>query len=414
MEPCEKAHTVYTLNTISCSSRYPPQVYVPTTKAKTTHSICTQQTVEVKVNSKDDIPHQVVKQLYPDKPTAQEKFIVCENKPNQWILTVPLEHNNEIIYVDMFGDSGADCNGIQEDWAIADFDNEIQTTTQSAFIDTPGGIVESNRFINLAFKRKHDNVKWTARFYLLPDIPLGLLGGKNLLESFGFVFPDGIPNCFKHPEELELDMQLAMEPTFKPLYNRQNCTRMYVMCKASRDPTIANNTSMINKLFIGNDTIYDYSINGNENLSYYHAKENQQRQIINHSRIYNATNSKEKGSPGPQDTKNKKPKTNIINNPTTNNKQQPPANTTPLATTNNINNSKNKQFDINNSDVKTLIGIRELKFPDYSYIKKVHSDELYNEFMELLEEFDDIFAKHQYHRRDLAITPVKLGLRKEA
>ena len=83
-------------------------------------------------------------------------------------------------------------NGIKEDWEIADFDNEIQTTTQSAFIDTPGGIVESNKFINLAFKRKHDNVTWTARFYLLPDIPLGLLGGKNLLESCGFVFPDEI------------------------------------------------------------------------------------------------------------------------------------------------------------------------------------------------------------------------------
>ena len=36
-------------------------------------------------------------------------FIVCKNKPNQWILTAPLKHNNEIIYVDMFGDSGADC-----------------------------------------------------------------------------------------------------------------------------------------------------------------------------------------------------------------------------------------------------------------------------------------------------------------
>ena len=55
-----------------------------------------------------------------------------------------------------------------------------------------------------------------------------------------------------------------------------------------------------------------------------------------------------------------------------------------------------------------------MKFPDYSYIKYTHSEKLYVEFKKLLVEFDDIFAKHQYDRRELNIEPVKLGLRPEA
>ena len=174
----------------------------------------------------------------------------------------------------MFADSGADCNGIQQDWAIADFGNEIQTTTQVATIDTPGGIIESNRFINLSFKRKHDNVTWTSRFYLMPEIPLGLLGGKNLLESFGFVFPDGLPLCFQHPEELELDMQLEMETVFKPICNKGKCNKMYLLCKQSLNGTIAENTSLTNKLYVGNKVVFDYSIDKNDNLTHYHAKNN--------------------------------------------------------------------------------------------------------------------------------------------
>ena len=44
-------------------------------------------------------------------------------------------------------------------------------------------------------------------------------------------------------------------------------------------------------------------------------------------------------------------------------------------------------------------------------IKHTHSEKLYVESPKLLVEFDDIFAKHQYDRRELNIEPVNLGLR---
>ena len=109
---------------------------------------------------------------------------------------------------------------------------------------------------------------WTTRFYLLPNLPLGLLGGKNLLESFGFVFPDGIPNVFKHPEEIEMDMELELQPTFKPIYNYNNSNNMYLCCKKSSNGILNESTTMMNKLFVGNKIIQDYSENGESNLTH--------------------------------------------------------------------------------------------------------------------------------------------------
>ena len=61
-----------------------------------------------------------------------------------------------------------------------------------------------------------------------------MLAGKNLLEYFGFVFPDGLPEIFKHPEELEIDMELELNETFKPIeYNNSN--KMYLLCKSSKN-----------------------------------------------------------------------------------------------------------------------------------------------------------------------------------
>ena len=275
-------------------------------------------------------------------------------------------------------------------------------------IDTPGGIVESNKFINLSFKRKHDNLTWTSRFYLMPDIPLGLLGGKNLLESFGFVFPDGLPLCFRHPEELELDMQLEMEPVFKPICNKNKCNMMYLMCKQSLNGIIAENTSMTNKLYIGNKVIYDYSINKNDNLTHYHAKEQQQRMAINNCKMYNKIND-EKNQESFHQPQNKDDLHNVQSKPhNTNSTKKIPQQTT-------ITKQQPKNtFDIDNANIDKLIGKRELKFPDYRYIIKTHSNELYVAFMKLLNEFKDIFATHQYHRRNLNIEPVKLGLKEEA
>ena len=312
----------------------------------------------------------------------------------------------------MFADSGADCCGIQEDWATADFDTEIQTTTQTASIDTPGGIVESNKFVNLSFKRKHDNVTWSTRFYLLPDIPLKLLGGKNLLESFGFVFPNGIPNCFKHPEELELDLNLELEPTFKPLYNKNNSNKMYLVCKKSNNIEVNQSTSMTNRIFAGTKVLMDYSIKGNENLSYNYAKAKQQQHLINKSKLYNLhlDNSKTANNHNNNNQISQLPTTNKHIH-TTQTTSKP---TTPITTRTAPKSNGKNEIDLENVNIDKLIGKRKLIWPDFSYIRYTHSDRLYNEFMHLVKKYDDIFATHQYDRRDLAIPPVKLGLKPEA
>ena len=87
------------------------------------------------------------------------------------------------------------------------------------------------RFISPAFW----NPSQKKNLYLLPNLPLRLLGGKPLLESFGFLFPDRIPNVLKHPEELEMDMELEFEPTFKPICYYNDSRKMYLCCKQSNN-----------------------------------------------------------------------------------------------------------------------------------------------------------------------------------
>ena len=79
-------------------------------------------------------------------------------------------------------------------------------------------------------------------------------------------------------------------------------------------------------------------------------------------------------------------------------------------------NDKHVDFDINGNNIEKLIGKRKLHRPDYSYIKTIHPEGhlLYNEWIALLDEFDDIMASHQYDSRMLKIEPVRLGLKKEA
>ena len=103
----------YKLNTISCSSRYPPQSITPTDLSERKCDKCQQRIFTVSINDEHEIPQQVLQKLHPDQQQLYEKAIIVKNDPNSWILTVPLEINdNEVIYVDMFGDSGADCDGM--------------------------------------------------------------------------------------------------------------------------------------------------------------------------------------------------------------------------------------------------------------------------------------------------------------
>ena len=78
-----------------------------------------------------------------------------------------------------------------------------------------------------------------------------------------------------------------------------------------------------------------------------------------------------------------------------------------------ININNNVEFDINGNDMDKLIGKRKLLRPDYNYIKNIHpeGEQLYIEWIALLDEFNDIMATHQYDRRMLKIEPVKLGLK---
>ena len=174
------------INTISCASRYPPaptgNVHVESKENENNNLCfeCKRKILQVQTRAAPPVPQQVVQQLYPDNPDVHDRVIVVESKPNEWWLTVPLEHKGEVVYVNMLGDVGADTCGTNEKWAIAKFSDEIQTTTQTVDIETAGGIVTSNKFVNLSFKR-WDGLRWTSRFYLLPDLNVQLLASKTLL-----------------------------------------------------------------------------------------------------------------------------------------------------------------------------------------------------------------------------------------
>ena len=244
---------------------------------------------------------------------------------------------------------------------------------------------------------------------MLPNLPLGLLGGKNLLESFGFVFPNGVPDVFKHPEELELDLDLELNPTFKPICHYNDDNHMYLCCKKSNNSTLNESTTMTNKLYVGTKVIQDYSKEGETNLTYTYIKNQRQQHTLNHCKLFNST-------------KQVPPKNETITPKTTQNskgKRGSPANTTittrnPSANNNSNSKTKTKNFDIESNNVDKLIGKRKLHFPNYDYIKLTHSEKLFNLFHQLLKEYDDIFAKYQYDRRDLNVAPIKLGFRPEA
>ena len=131
-----------------------------------------------------------------------------------------------------------------------------------------------------------------------------------------------------------------LEPTFKPLYNSSYCQQMYLFCKSSNNTTIAKNTSMTNKLYIGDKVLYDYSIQGNENLTYLHAKAKQHNHILNHCTLYNM-NQQRTATHNTTITTKQKPNNNN-NNPRI--KQQ------------HANNSyKNKPSSNNNANIKQQI-----------------------------------------------------------
>ena len=172
---------------------------------------------------------------------------------------------------------------------------------------------------------------------------------------------------------------------------------------------------MTNKLYVGSVAIQDYSKAGESNLTYNHVK-NQQR-IINTCKLYNnqsqhqqASHNNDQKPSTLQDNNCSRDSPVIFNNNNNNSIQKKPS------TNNTIDTKKNtiQNFDITSNDTDKLIGKRKLEFPNYDYITFTHSEKLYIEFQKLLVEFDDIFAKHKYHRRDLNVPPIKLGLRPEA
>ena len=81
--------TTYKLNTISCASRYPPQVFVPDNQEDRKCTKPHQKILTVTAKNRQEIPQQVIRQLHPDKE-LDDKLIVVKHEPNQWILTVTL------------------------------------------------------------------------------------------------------------------------------------------------------------------------------------------------------------------------------------------------------------------------------------------------------------------------------------
>ena len=265
----EIIHHIYdNKNTVSCSSRNPPE-------KRHIHSI--RRIFTTKKKHINDITNEILDVLYPSatnktrNENIKKNHIIVKSKKNEWNIRVPLEHHGEIVNVRLLGDVGADTCGINEELAEVEFGDQIQRTHKPLYIETPGGIVQTHKFVNLSFKRQ-DGTIWTTRFHLIPDLPTPLLADKNLLEAFGYEFPDGTPPAFqlRHDEENEFDLDLEMKDTFTPItdnYDPQKVNQMYLALKQSNQQNINENTTMTTRVFTNGKTIYDYTHNGKDSIT---------------------------------------------------------------------------------------------------------------------------------------------------
>jgi hypothetical protein len=439
-------HQINLTQTISCSSRHPPPSQSNNNDNKNKNTFIQSY---IKSSFLSDIPNDKIENIlaiYPfnipsttiindnynfnNNNTSQinmihnhhKKHVILEkSKFKQWWITVPLRYNNQLIEIQLLGDPGSSIPGVKSQIAQQRHQQAIQSDHSGINCKTPQGIIHVNKFITLSFQNKWGTI-WTARFYLFEALPVDYLADINLLEAWGYEFPDGAPPAFRDPpkentfnEQPPIDLDNMKPPLIKPIFNNNNRNNhiknnnniptynpsiLILNAKSSNDPILVESTSIIDAISSNNLELFRSDQNTNHITNYINTIVHTHSNNNNYNNEFNHQN----------------------NNNSNWNFDLPPTNiNTPIEllsihTQSQINVIKASKTEIELAKSKSdeLIG-GTLSMNNLEYLKNYESQlpNLYDETMKVINEFQDIFANHRSNRNTLNIPPIPLGLKPE-
>ena len=76
-------------------------------------------------------------QKFKYNPPNGETIIEVAHQNDGWFITCPLLYNGKITEVQLFADAGADTAGVNEEYAIENYEDIIQITHKGLLVDTP-------------------------------------------------------------------------------------------------------------------------------------------------------------------------------------------------------------------------------------------------------------------------------------
>ena len=348
------------------------------------------------LNKNGDIALKAKKYKY--EPPQGSEVIEVEHQNDGWFIQVPLRYGNKIETVELFADVGADTAGINEEFARQNYPDLIQKQHKGLMVDTPNGTTSVHEFVTLTFERS-DGCQWVRKFYLFPGLPVNILADINLLKAFGYKFVNGVPPCFEELRVDEVELELELPQPFTPRMNlvcskngkengtldeshkNENIHRMFLACKRSGIEYINKSTKLLDRVYAGGKCINDNTIKNESSI------------LTNYARLEKIKEFEKELDDINCDRGRWNSGGNQIN--------------------------LSHYLELTSEELekaKELVQDRELKWADWSYLKGPEYQRLpglYDEIIKLREEFKDVFAKTQFHRRDIKYEPVSLGLKPE-
>ena len=172
----------------------------------------------------------------------------------KWWIRVPIRlPNNNVIWIKMLADTGANAACIDSDFAYKYFRKFIYTNIDKCTLHTPGGRVTPKFCVYFAFPLKNGNFL-KAKLYIVNDLPVPIICDLNMLLAFGYRFEkDQIPPIFRHTSEPDIDMELV---GFDEIYSINKPTKKYqrgndisdknddIMTESKPDTNIKSNNCM--------------------------------------------------------------------------------------------------------------------------------------------------------------------------
>ena len=138
---------------------------------------------------------------------------------DKWLINVPIRNEqNQIIWIQMLADPGANIGCVNTQFAIDNFQGSIVKNNKRGVIATPNGHILPRFALWLKFPIKKGYI-YAARFLLLNDLPAPILADINMLRAWGYRFDDGVPPVFRHTaQDSNIQMQgldIQMEQKYK-------------------------------------------------------------------------------------------------------------------------------------------------------------------------------------------------------